>query len=118
MALEFDCPYCKATIRVPDNTAGKRGRCPQCASQLTIPKLGQARRAGEAQPVFPPPEAVDPAAATVDEEDVVFLEYDTNDDTGIDPAVQASLPPGDIAIPALVGPSLTSLPPPVKYLPD
>lgn len=118
MALEFDCPYCKATIRVPDNTAGKRGRCPKCATKLTIPKLGQTRRVGEAQPFFPgPPAPPDPEAFHVEEEDdVVFQEFD-GDGGNIDPNVQAALPPGDIAIPAL-GPTTRSLPSPVKHLPD
>ena len=30
MAIEFDCPACDATIRVKDNAAGKKGRCPKC----------------------------------------------------------------------------------------
>lgn len=117
MALEFDCPYCQATIRVPDNAAGKRGRCPQCAKKLTVPKAGQTRRAGQEPPLFAPaPETAVPAAPEESAGEVVFDEYTANDDQGIDPAVQSSLPPGDIAIPSLGG--LSPIPAPARQLPD
>lgn len=116
MALEFECPYCKATIRVPDNSAGKRGRCPQCAARLTVPKAGQTRRAGEERPLFAPTPKPVVSAAKQTDVDVIFEEFDEHDGLGIDPDVQASLPPGDIAIPVLGGPS--PLPSPVRQLPD
>ena len=37
MAIQFDCPYCTATIRVPDNAAGKKGTCPQCHTKIIVP---------------------------------------------------------------------------------
>ena len=37
MAIEFNCPYCTAAIRVPDAYAGKQGRCPKCDTKLLIP---------------------------------------------------------------------------------
>lgn len=117
MALEFECPYCQATIRVPDNAAGKRGRCPQCAKKLTVPKAGHSRRAGREPPLFaPPPEAIVPTAVEQGTGEIVFDEYTANDDLGIDPAVEATLLPGDIAIPVLGGPS--PLPAPLRQLPD
>ncbi len=39
MAIEFNCPYCTATIRVPDAYAGKQGRCPKCDTKLLIPNV-------------------------------------------------------------------------------
>lgn len=39
MAIEFDCPYCTATLRVPDAAMGKAGTCPKCDSSLTVPVL-------------------------------------------------------------------------------
>lgn len=39
MALEFNCPYCSVAIRVPDQHAGKRGKCPKCETQLIVPSL-------------------------------------------------------------------------------
>lgn len=37
MAIEFDCPYCTATIRVPDSFGGQQGRCPKCNTRLLVP---------------------------------------------------------------------------------
>lgn len=37
MAIEFNCPYCTATIRVPDAYAGQQGRCPKCDTKLLVP---------------------------------------------------------------------------------
>jgi hypothetical protein len=39
MAIEFNCPYCTATIRVADAYAGKQGRCPKCDTKLLIPNV-------------------------------------------------------------------------------
>ena len=48
MAIEFHCPYCTATIRVPDQFAGKAGRCPKCDTKLIVPQIA------------PPPSAATP----------------------------------------------------------
>lgn len=39
MTIEFNCPFCKALIRVPDNAGGGKGKCPQCATRLSVPKV-------------------------------------------------------------------------------
>lgn len=39
MAIEFNCPYCTAAIRVPDSFSGKRGSCPKCATKLLVPDV-------------------------------------------------------------------------------
>jgi len=39
MAIEFDCPSCTATIRVPDAYGGKQGRCPKCNTHLLVPMV-------------------------------------------------------------------------------
>ena len=38
MAIEFQCPYCTAMIRVGDEAAGKRGKCPKCETTLMVPR--------------------------------------------------------------------------------
>lgn len=39
MAIEFHCPYCTATIRVPDEYAGRKGSCPKCSTKLLVPTI-------------------------------------------------------------------------------
>ena len=72
MAIEFLCPYCKAMIRVLDKSAGGKGRCPQCAMRITVPKKS----------VLPPPspQPADPQPA--EEEAVVLLEADDESHAG------------------------------------
>ena len=38
MTIEFNCPYCKSLIRVPDSARGGKGKCPKCSTRLTVPK--------------------------------------------------------------------------------
>ena len=38
MAIEFDCPYCTASIRIGDEAAGKQGACPKCGTTLVVPR--------------------------------------------------------------------------------
>jgi hypothetical protein len=57
MAIEFDCPYCTATIRVPDAYGGKEGRCPRCDTRLLVPTVlrpGQSTAPGSESPTAPP----------------------------------------------------------------
>jgi hypothetical protein len=37
MAIEFQCDNCDSSLKVPDNSAGKRVKCPQCQVIQTIP---------------------------------------------------------------------------------
>jgi len=37
MAIEFQCPECRATIRAPDDAAGKSSSCPKCRTKLIVP---------------------------------------------------------------------------------
>lgn len=63
MAIEFDCPYCTATIRVPDAYGGKEGRCPRCDTRLLVPTVlrpGQSTAPGSDSPTAPPTAAAAP----------------------------------------------------------
>jgi phage FluMu protein Com len=40
MAIEFGCGKCGYRLKVPDNSAGKRVKCPKCESVQTIPAPG------------------------------------------------------------------------------
>ena len=37
MAIEFGCPGCHQTLRVPDTAAGKVAKCPSCSTVATVP---------------------------------------------------------------------------------
>lgn len=57
MAILFSCPYCTASIKVPDSTAGKLGVCPKCGTQIRIPALPTPPTANSqvaSGSVFPP----------------------------------------------------------------
>lgn len=54
MAIEFNCPYCTASVRVPDTAGGKRGTCPKCQSKIIVPKIEPPK---PAEPESPPPAA-------------------------------------------------------------
>lgn len=56
MAIEFNCQYCSALIRVPDSAGGGKGRCPRCAKRIKVPKVSTVKS------VAPPPAAPPPVA--------------------------------------------------------
>jgi hypothetical protein len=37
MPITLECPGCKATLQVPDEMAGKQGKCMQCGHRITVP---------------------------------------------------------------------------------
>lgn len=37
MPIEFSCPGCRQTLRVPDSASGKQAKCPQCSQLVTVP---------------------------------------------------------------------------------
>ena len=37
--IEFACPQCGNKIRTSDDSAGKRGTCKQCGSQIQVPQV-------------------------------------------------------------------------------
>lgn len=39
MAIQFSCPYCTASVKVPDTASGKLGACPKCGTKVRIPKV-------------------------------------------------------------------------------
>ncbi len=39
MAIQFSCPYCTASVKVPDSASGKLGACPKCATKIRIPSI-------------------------------------------------------------------------------
>ncbi len=37
MAIKFTCPHCQTSMTVPDEAAGKRGKCGKCKNAVTVP---------------------------------------------------------------------------------
>jgi hypothetical protein len=37
MPIQIECPGCKATLHVPDELAGKHGKCMQCGHRVAVP---------------------------------------------------------------------------------
>ncbi len=119
MALEFDCPYCQAIIRVPDNAGGKKGRCPQCTRRLTVPKKGRLRTPEEPAifPGLPEPPPVPIGPPPPAEEEVVFQEF--NPQQADEPIpIDDDVLPGGIVLPDLVAAQPRSLPLPPQAVPD
>lgn len=54
MAIEFFCPGCGNLMRTPDETGGRKGRCPNCQTKVQIPdssvKTSQTSSASAAEP--------------------------------------------------------------------
>lgn len=50
MPIEFYCSECYAKVITPDETGGKKGRCPNCGAIVNIPAISQS-----SQPATPPP---------------------------------------------------------------
>lgn len=70
MAIQFNCPYCTASIRVPDTAAGKQGTCPKCATKLIVPKAGPAEEPTQTakKPPIPKTSNAKPRTAAADTE--------------------------------------------------
>jgi hypothetical protein len=50
VSIDFHCPYCGVSIKAPENTGGKKGRCPKCNQAVYIPMPGSE---GEAFDLIP-----------------------------------------------------------------
>ena len=54
MAIQFSCPYCTASVKVPDSASGKLGACPKCATKIRIPTIPTPPTAAPHPPAAPP----------------------------------------------------------------
>lgn len=53
MTIQFKCGQCGQTLKVGDNAAGKRAKCPKCQSVVSIPEISD--ETADLGPVPPPP---------------------------------------------------------------
>ncbi len=58
------CPVCRSRMRVPDDSGGRKTRCPHCARPLRVPKNRPGASAAPAAPV-PAPSAAPPTLEDV-----------------------------------------------------
>ena len=40
MPIRMNCPACHAKLAIPDQYAGRRGKCPKCSSPIDVPTTG------------------------------------------------------------------------------
>jgi hypothetical protein len=38
MTIQFECPSCRKALKAPDETAGKKGKCPHCHGPIQVPE--------------------------------------------------------------------------------
>lgn len=38
MPIQFKCPHCEKGLEAGDGLAGKKGNCPNCGNEITVPK--------------------------------------------------------------------------------
>lgn len=62
MPIQFQCPSCATAIRVDESAAGKKGKCPQCAQELIIPRPASGP-APTGNAGFPPVSVREPSVA-------------------------------------------------------
>jgi predicted Zn finger-like uncharacterized protein len=66
MALEISCPSCQAALRIREEHAGKRLKCPRCSAVISVPaSLNSAQQAVEQ--IRPAPRVAPPSAPAGDE---------------------------------------------------
>src|SRR5205085_12322442 len=67
MPIDVTCPNCKATLRAPDASAGKKIKCPKCETITEVPAAAQSAPSpvSAVPPASPsPPPAPPPATAS------------------------------------------------------
>jgi hypothetical protein len=69
--IKLSCPGCGRSLNVPDNAAGKTGRCPSCKASVVVPSAAASvlelvadapRRASPRAPEAPPPSPPPPTS--------------------------------------------------------
>jgi hypothetical protein len=81
MPIEFHCAACNKMLRVPDETAGKKAKCPNCGAVMPIPEAAPPK---ETAPW--PPEETGPSPSDEDDEyKVAPLDQPARDKPSVNP---------------------------------
>lgn len=64
MPIQVTCTNCQKVIKAPDNLAGKRVKCPQCSTVLSIPGNASAGTAAQRPPATKPRSTTPPGSPT------------------------------------------------------
>ena len=43
MLIEFECQHCQKLLRAGSDYAGKKGKCPNCKKEITVPEKDYAK---------------------------------------------------------------------------
>ena len=43
MLIEFECPHCRKLLRAGSDHASKKGKCPNCGKEITVPEKDSAK---------------------------------------------------------------------------
>ncbi len=62
MPIEFRCESCSKLLRTPDESAGKKAKCPQCGTVVDVPDGSSTAADESASSAFPPPAATPPSS--------------------------------------------------------
>jgi len=60
MAIEFRCPQCQKLLRVSDDSAGAKAKCPSCSAVVDVPASEQSAADGDDLSHVPPASATNP----------------------------------------------------------
>ncbi|MEZ6065910.1 MAG: PrsW family glutamic-type intramembrane protease [Planctomycetaceae bacterium] len=89
MSIRFQCPGCDNTLKVPERLAGRKGKCPACGAEVSVPDLATAFEAELAAFADPPAEAAPfssaaapPSAANRAADDEPFTETADSSEPG------------------------------------
>ncbi|MFV0443559.1 MAG: PrsW family glutamic-type intramembrane protease [Planctomycetaceae bacterium] len=100
MPISFQCPHCGKTLRIPDQHAGKKGKCPGCKQLLSIPTPAESFD----NEISPPSRNVFQKSAPAEnaEDEYGFLNQPGMSDLEGGEAVEVS-PPASAELPPRVG---------------
>ena len=64
MPIEFRCPNCSSMLRTPDESVGKKAKCPQCGTIADVPSEPDAGATPESADPFAGLSPFEPSAST------------------------------------------------------